>query len=70
MSTSPLRKQQFSVSLDADLVDQVDQLTSDRDQAIEEGLQLWCAKLAEKELHKYAQARQQRHDRDETGWLV
>ena len=69
MSTSP-DQQQINVSIDTELLEQVDQWTSDRTKAIAEGLRLWCDLQAEKELQKSAQARKQRHDRDETGWLV
>jgi metal-responsive CopG/Arc/MetJ family transcriptional regulator len=41
MSTSP-NQQQINVSIDAELLEQVDQWTSDRTEAIAEGLRLWC----------------------------
>lgn len=73
-------------------MEQVDALTGDRDQAIEEALRLWCAQRAQQIRPAYrptpprasadstdraqqvliqsAQQHRQRHDNDETGWLV
>lgn len=63
-------KQQIVVNLDRALVDRVDRLTDDRDQAIAEALRLWCAQQAEAQMLRSADYHQQRHDGDEVGWLV
>ena len=63
-------QQTISVTIDVALLQQVDQLTSDRNQAIAEGLRWWCEKQAARKLQAVAQARHERHERDETGWLV
>jgi metal-responsive CopG/Arc/MetJ family transcriptional regulator len=70
---SDLGKQQVVVSLDADLLERLDRLTGDRNQAIESAIRLWCDQQSDnvgKMLQRSAQAHQQRHDNDETGWLV
>jgi metal-responsive CopG/Arc/MetJ family transcriptional regulator len=64
------RQQQFSISLDPALVEQLDQLTDDRDQAIAEALQLWCQRQTEAKLQRSSNFHRQRHDNDEVGWLV
>ncbi len=94
-------KQQFIANVDTHLLAQVDQLTGDRNTAIEEALRLWCEKKrltlaplaplppaqsivptqpaverapskteVEDILSRSAQQHRQRHDSDETGWLV
>lgn len=70
MSSVDLSQQTISVTLDAALVQQVDQLTRDRDRAIEAGLRWWCEKQSARQRLAGAQARHERHERDETGWLV
>jgi hypothetical protein len=60
----------LTVTLDAALLAQVLQFTEDCDRAIEEGLHLWCQQQQQRRLHQLAQVHQQRHDDDETGWLV
>ncbi|NJL39361.1 MAG: hypothetical protein HC840_04520 [Leptolyngbyaceae cyanobacterium RM2_2_4] len=70
---SDLGKQQVVVSLDADLLERLDRLTGDRNQAIESAIRLWCDQQSNnvgKLLQRSAQVHQQRHDNDETGWLV
>jgi len=70
MSSSSPDQLQISVSLDVELLEQVDEFTSDRQEAITEGLRLWCEQQADLKLQNTVQVHQQRHDRDETGWLV
>ena len=60
----------ITVTLNPDLLAEVDQLTDDRDRAIEAALELWCRQQHRARLHQLAQTHQQRHDDDETGWLV
>ena len=68
-AASKIKIVQHSLSVDADVVEEVDKLTSDRDGAMDD-LPLWCDRQAENELQKSATARKLRHDTDETGWLV
>jgi hypothetical protein len=70
---SDLGKQQVVIKIDAELLGRLDRLTDDRDQAIEAAIQLWCNQQSDnvgKILQRSAQIHQQRHDNDETGWLV
>ncbi|PSB08094.1 hypothetical protein C7B61_15685 [filamentous cyanobacterium CCP1] len=77
--------QRVSIDLNADLVDWVDELIGDADsgsdtdllqleqqriQAIEEAIQLWCQQKSKHRLQNRADQHRQRHDNDETGWLV
>lgn len=73
-----------AVELDADLIEWVDQLLDadpdrrptpdavalDRTRAIEEAIQLWCKQQANRRLQRLADRHHQRHNDDETGWLV
>ena len=88
-------KQEIVVMLSSNLVRQVDALSADRNQAIEEALRLWCQRNAQltsahipTQTYQPLQSRapqpnppqskplqpvdylKQRHDNDETGWLV
>lgn len=77
--------QRVSIDLNADLVDWVDeligyadsgsdtnivQLEQQRIRAIEEAIQLWCQQKSKRRLQNRADQHRQRHDNDETGWLV
>lgn len=75
-----------AIELDAELVAWVDELLGDlneanaelstdrtkqqRTQAIEEAVQLWCERRSKLRLQKRVEQHRQRHDDDETGWLV
>jgi hypothetical protein len=75
-----------AIELDAELVAWVDELLEDlneanaelstdrmeqqRIQAIEEAVQLWCERKSKFRLQQRAEQHRQRHDEDETGWLV
>lgn len=74
-------KQQVVVMIDNDLMDLVDAWGGDRSQVIEEALYLWCQQRAEPSHQSSAESmppqpmspaeyHRQRHDSDETGWLV
>lgn len=66
-------KQQVVIKIDAELLGRLDRLTGDRDQAIESAIRFWCDQQSNnvgKMLQQSAQVHQQRHDNDETGWLV
>lgn len=68
-----------SVSLDADLIDWLDQLIDeaepgaapvDRTQVIEDAIRLWCQQQTHRRLQRSADLHRRRHEADETGWLV
>ena len=64
----------ISVTLNPELLAEVDQLVaqlgSNRDRAIASALELWCRQQQKQHLYHLAEIQQQRHDNDETGWLV
>lgn len=77
---------QISLPIDAALVDWVDELVSreldpqqdlsqeaieqKRLQAIEDAIRAWCQQQTQRRLQQSAELHRQRHDNDETGWLV
>jgi metal-responsive CopG/Arc/MetJ family transcriptional regulator len=64
-------KIEISVAIDSALLNQVDELTGDRSQAVEEALKLWCeSKRRPQRPQRPVDIHQQRHNDDETGWLV
>lgn len=63
-------QREVTVVLDADLLDQLDQLTEDRDRAIAAGIKLWCERQSGYKLRHSMNAQRDRHDQDETGWLI
>lgn len=65
-----MSKQQVVVSIDVRILEMVDQLTLDRDGAIEEALLEWCDRRRKAQIHRAMEARRQRQEQDETGWLV
>jgi EAL domain-containing protein (putative c-di-GMP-specific phosphodiesterase class I) len=82
----PYSNPRVSIELDANLIDWVDQLIAEapgqvsnlspeiieqkRMQAIESAIQLWCQTKAQQRLQQAADLHRQRHNQDETGWLV
>jgi hypothetical protein len=60
----------ISVDLLPELLNQIDQLTKDRQTAIAEGLKLWIHKQYNQDLQRLAEIHKERHDRDEAGWLI
>ncbi|MFW6295629.1 MAG: hypothetical protein ACOC04_00400 [Halothece sp.] len=63
-------REEFTVSLDAALMEKVEKLTDDRNCAIEEALRLWVARQEEEKRHAMVNLRRQQQDEDETGWLI
>jgi hypothetical protein len=75
-----------SIELDANLIEWVDQLITEapeqwstlspeqleqkRTQVIEEAIHLWCQNKVQQRLQQAADLHRQRHNQDETGWLV
>lgn len=72
------------VEIDAELIDWVDQIIDqsresdssprashlDRTQAIEAAIRDWCKQQTSRRLQHSADLHRQRHNNDETGWLV
>lgn len=64
------QKLQISITLDADLLDQIDKLTDNRTAAVEEGLRLWYAKQIEDNLRKFYETRSQADIEVEEEWAT
>lgn len=47
-----------------------DAIEQSRIQAIENAIQHWCKQQTDHRLQRFADLHRQRHDNDETGWLV
>jgi metal-responsive CopG/Arc/MetJ family transcriptional regulator len=56
MSPSP-QKQRVSITVDTDLLNEIDKLTANRSAAFEEGIRLWYARQIEEQLRKFYQSR-------------
>lgn len=69
MSNSSRAKRRFSVTIDANLANQVDKLTDNRSQAIEEGLRLWYVKQIEDQLRHFYEYRSQADTDFEEAWV-
>lgn len=69
MSNSSRAKRRFSVTIDANLANQVDKLTDNRSQAIEEGLRLWYIKQTEDQLRHFYENRSQADIGFEEAWV-
>ena len=67
MSTSS-QKQRISITVDADLLTEVDRLTKNRSAAVEEGLRLWRKQQIEQQLQNYYQNRSQTDMEFEREW--
>lgn len=60
-------KQRISITVDAKLLQAIDQLTENRSMAVEEGLRLWHQQQIENQLHAFYQSQKQpdrQFDRD------
>lgn len=66
MSSSPKRR--VSVTIDAALLDSIDQFSENRSAVIEEALKLWQAQRIQAQLRQFYQTRSQRDIQDEFAW--
>lgn len=62
------QKQRVSITVDAQLLDEIDKLTDNRSAAFEEGIRLWYAKQIEDQLRKFYESRSQADIDDELAW--
>jgi Arc/MetJ-type ribon-helix-helix transcriptional regulator len=67
MANAP-NKRRVSVTIDADLLDAIDQFSDNRSAIIEEALRLWQAQQIEDQLRQFYQNRPQSDIQDETAW--
>lgn len=77
-SSRDIPTDRIDISLNAELVDWVDRLVAEmtddlaegRVRAIEEAIYRWCQQQTKQRLQRSADYHHQRHNDDETGWLV
>ncbi|ASC70260.1 hypothetical protein XM38_011960 [Halomicronema hongdechloris C2206] len=69
MSTSST-KRRVSVTIDADLLDAIDQFSDNRSAAIEEALRLWRVQKIQEQLQQYYQSRRQADVEEEEQWAT
>lgn len=62
------QKQRVSITVDAQLLNEIDKLTDNRSAAFEEGIRLWYAKQIEDQLRKFYESRSQADIDDELAW--
>ena len=62
------QKQRISITVDADLLAEVDRLTKNRSAAVEEGLRLWRQQQIEEQLRNFYQNRSQTDVEFEKEW--
>ncbi|AFZ05993.1 hypothetical protein Osc7112_1470 [Oscillatoria nigro-viridis PCC 7112] len=63
------QKREVLVALDAEFADQIDRLTDNWTEAIEQALRLWYAKQIEDKLRKFYQNRSKADIEDEKEWF-
>jgi len=67
MANAP-NKRRVSVTIDADLLDAIDQLSDNRSAVIEEALRLWQAQQIQAQLRQFYQNRSQGDRQEEAAW--
>ncbi|NEP62293.1 MAG: type II toxin-antitoxin system CcdA family antitoxin [Symploca sp. SIO2G7] len=62
------QKQRISITVDSQLLQEIDQLTTNRSAAVEQGLRLWRKQHIEAQLQKFYQNRSQSDIKCEEEW--
>jgi Arc/MetJ-type ribon-helix-helix transcriptional regulator len=62
------QKQRISITVDSQLLEEVDQMTKNRSAAVEEGLRLWRKQQIEEQLRNFYQNRSQADIEFEKEW--
>ena len=62
------QKQRISITVDSQLLEEVDQMTKNRSAAVEEGLRLWRQQQIEEQLRNFYQNRSQKDLEFEQEW--
>ncbi len=62
------QKQRISITVDAHLLEEIDQMTKNRSAAVEEGLRLWRKQQIEEQLRNFYQNRSQADIEFEKEW--
>ncbi len=63
------QKQRISITVDSQLLEEVDQMTKNRSAAVEEGLRLWRKQQIEEQLRNFYQNRSQADIEFEKEWV-
>ncbi|MDJ0597042.1 MAG: ribbon-helix-helix domain-containing protein [Pleurocapsa sp. MO_226.B13] len=66
--TNNSQKQRISITVDSQLLEEVDQMTKNRSAAVEEGLRLWRKQQIEDQLRNFYQNRSQADIESEKEW--
>lgn len=66
--TNNSQKQRISITVDSQLLEEVDQMTKNRSAAVEEGLRLWRKQQIEEQLRNFYQNRSQADIEAEKEW--
>ena len=66
--TNNSQKQRISITVDSQLLEEVDQMTKNRSAAVEEGLRLWRKQQIEEQLRNFYQNRSQKDIESEREW--
>ena len=67
--TNNSQKQRISITVDSQLLEEVDQMTKNRSAAVEEGLRLWRKQQIEEQLRNFYQNRSQADIEFEKEWV-
>ena len=68
MPSKPTYKQRISITVDTQLLEEIDRLTNNRSAAVEEGLRLWHKQQIEEQLRNFYQNRSQTDLEFEQEW--
>ena len=66
--TNNSQKQRISITVDSQLLEEVDRMTKNRSAAVEEGLRLWRKQQIEEQLRNFYQNRSQTDIKFEKEW--
>lgn len=66
--TQPVSKQRISITVDAKLLQEIDQITENRSAAVEEGLRLWHRQQIENQLRAFYQNQKQTDRQLDQDW--
>ena len=66
--TQPVSKQRISITVDAKLLQDIDQMTENRSAAVEEGLRLWHRQQIENQLRAFYQAQKPTDKQFDEDW--
>ena len=68
MPSKPTYKQRISITVDTQLLEEIDRITNNRSAAVEEGLRLWHKQQIEEQLRNFYQNRSETDLKFEQEW--